>query len=214
MQHQDRLPKWEPVFLYRNTWMVCVVGTVFQNKKNSLAGNPPFSARLFFDNDGNQAHICGDSAVIHNERRFWVLFMNKAIDLEAQYDKIYRYCYFKLHSREAAEDITQETFLRFLQSESYQEKGKSLAYLYTIARNLCINNFRKALGEGGSRETHLADTEMEDRHRENHGEDKTEDVLLMKAGRLIYNGKWDGTHADLEKFYLQQFGEEKESEAL
>jgi len=32
-------------------------------------------------------------------------------DTEEQYDKIYRYCYFKLHSRELAEDVTQETFL-------------------------------------------------------------------------------------------------------
>ena len=154
--------------------------TQYSRIKNSLTGNCGFPVRLFFDNDRNQAHICGDSAVIHSERRFWVLFMNKAIDLEAQYDKIYRYCYFKLHSKEAAEDITQETFLRFWQSEGYQEKGKSLAYLYTIARNLCINEFRKALGEGGPRETHFADTKMEDRHRGNHGEDKTEDVLLSK----------------------------------
>ena len=36
--------------------------------------------------------------------------MDGNLDLEAQYDKIYRYCYFKLGSRETAEDITQETF--------------------------------------------------------------------------------------------------------
>lgn len=39
-----------------------------------------------------------------------------SMDLEEQYDKIYRYCYFKVHQRETAEDITQETFLRFLDS--------------------------------------------------------------------------------------------------
>lgn len=32
-------------------------------------------------------------------------------NIEKQYDKIYRYCYFKLHNRHTAEDITQETFL-------------------------------------------------------------------------------------------------------
>lgn len=66
-----------------------------------------------------------------------------SVDLEEQYDKIYRYCYYKLHQRETAEDITQETFLRFLESESYQNTGKELRYLYTIARNLCIDEFRK-----------------------------------------------------------------------
>lgn len=35
------------------------------------------------------------------------------MDIEEQYDKIYRYCYFKLHDMQLAQDITQETFLRF-----------------------------------------------------------------------------------------------------
>lgn len=69
------------------------------------------------------------------------------IDLEEQYDKIYRYCYYKLHHREKAEDITQETFLRFLENENYRDTGKGLQYLYTIARNLCINEFRKKPSE-------------------------------------------------------------------
>ena len=66
-----------------------------------------------------------------------------SMDLSEQYDKIYRYCYFKLNHRETAEDITQETFLRYFSSARYEEKGKSLQYLYTIARNLCIDEFRK-----------------------------------------------------------------------
>ena len=68
------------------------------------------------------------------------------MDLHDQYDKIYRYCYFKLHHRETAEDITQETFLRYFDSVRtirYEEKGMILQYLYTIARNLCINKFRE-----------------------------------------------------------------------
>lgn len=69
--------------------------------------------------------------------------MDKEIDLEEQYDKIYRYCYFKIHKREMAEDITQETFLRFLESDTYQNTGKALQYLYTVARNLCIDQYRK-----------------------------------------------------------------------
>lgn len=63
--------------------------------------------------------------------------------LEEQYDKIYRYCYFKVHHRELAEDLTQETFLRFLESTGYRNTGQSLRYLYTIARNLCIDEYRK-----------------------------------------------------------------------
>ncbi len=66
------------------------------------------------------------------------------IDIEEQYDKIYRYCYFRLKNRHTAEDITQETFLRFLESRGYKDVGRPLAYLYTIARNLCMDEFRKA----------------------------------------------------------------------
>ena len=66
-----------------------------------------------------------------------------AMNLCEQYDKIYRYCYFRLNHRETAEDITQETFLRYFDSVRYRERGKSLEYLYTIARNLCIDEFRK-----------------------------------------------------------------------
>ena len=61
------------------------------------------------------------------------------MDLEEQYDKIYRYCYFKIRQREIAEDITQETFLRFFERSDYISKGRSLQYLYTIARHLCID---------------------------------------------------------------------------
>lgn len=66
-----------------------------------------------------------------------------SIDLEEQYDKIYRYCYFKVHKREIAEDITQETFLRFLENREYHSAGQALRCLYTIAHNLCIDEYRK-----------------------------------------------------------------------
>lgn len=66
-----------------------------------------------------------------------------SIDIDEQYDKIYRYCYFRLKNQHMAEDITQETFLRFFESSSYKDTGRPLAYLYTIARNLCIEEFRR-----------------------------------------------------------------------
>ena len=65
------------------------------------------------------------------------------MDIEEQYDKIYRYCYFKIFDKQLAQDITQETFLRFYKQELHLDNGKYLAYLYTIARNLCIDEFRK-----------------------------------------------------------------------
>jgi len=66
-----------------------------------------------------------------------------ALDMEEQYDRIYRYCYFKLKNAYLAEDVTQETFLRFLECDNYKDAGRPLAFLYTVARNLCVDEFRK-----------------------------------------------------------------------
>lgn len=65
------------------------------------------------------------------------------MDLQDQYRKIFQYCSSRIASRETAEDITQETFLRFYEHPEYQQSGKELQYLYTIARNLCIDEYRK-----------------------------------------------------------------------
>ena len=59
--------------------------------------------------------------------------------IDGQYDKLYRYCYFKLHNIQAAEDITQEAFLRLIEISRYKEKKNPLAFLYTVARNLCTD---------------------------------------------------------------------------
>lgn len=63
------------------------------------------------------------------------------MDMEEQYDKIYRYCYFRLRSRQTAEDITQETFLRYLEKYQGSTAGQALKCLYTIARNLCVDEY-------------------------------------------------------------------------
>ncbi|NEZ46203.1 RNA polymerase sigma factor [Clostridium niameyense] len=56
------------------------------------------------------------------------------------YDAIYKYCYWKVRNIEKAQDITQEVFLRFIKNiDHYSDKGKPRAFLYTIAKNLCIN---------------------------------------------------------------------------
>ncbi|MBR6968893.1 MAG: sigma-70 family RNA polymerase sigma factor [Ruminococcus sp.] len=66
-----------------------------------------------------------------------------SFDIDEQYDKIYRYCYIRVHHKETAEDLTQETFLRYLQHPRYSSIDKTLQLLYTIAGNLCTDEFRK-----------------------------------------------------------------------
>ena len=74
------------------------------------------------------------------------------MNLSQQYDKIYRYCFFHTRCQELAEDLTQETFLRYYQHPQYQSTGKELQYLYVIARNLCIDTYRKPSAEPLSEE--------------------------------------------------------------
>ena len=66
-----------------------------------------------------------------------------AIDIEEQYEKIYRYCYYRLRNREQAEDVTQETFLRWFSSDTYRDKNQLLQYLYTVAGHLCADEHRR-----------------------------------------------------------------------
>lgn len=70
-----------------------------------------------------------------------------ALDLEAQYEKIFRYCWHRLGDRDLAEDLTQETFLRWFASDTYRSTGQTLQYLYRIARNLCISEYRRPHAE-------------------------------------------------------------------
>ena len=59
-------------------------------------------------------------------------------------EKIYRFVFLKVNSRETAEDLTSETFLRAWESfEKGQEIENIQAFLYRIARNLVTDYYRK-----------------------------------------------------------------------
>ncbi|MDE6149684.1 MAG: RNA polymerase sigma factor [Ruminococcus sp.] len=60
------------------------------------------------------------------------------------YKEILAYCGYRCSDKEYAEDITQETFVRFFAKLSdYNHRGKTKNYLYTIAGNLCKDYFKK-----------------------------------------------------------------------
>ncbi len=59
-------------------------------------------------------------------------------------EAVFRFCLMKVSRKEVAEDITQETFMRFWQSvRQDKDIGSDRAFLYTIARNLIIDWYRK-----------------------------------------------------------------------
>ena len=54
------------------------------------------------------------------------------------YPMILRYCHLHIQDTSYAEDLTQETFVRFFRTlNQYQHYGKAANYLYVIAGNLC-----------------------------------------------------------------------------
>lgn len=59
-------------------------------------------------------------------------------------DDIFRFCSLKVSGREVAQDLTQEVFMRFWQQlRDRAEIGNERALLYTMARNLIIDWYRK-----------------------------------------------------------------------
>lgn len=76
---------------------------------------------------------------------------------EKHADEIFRFCFMKVSNKEKAEDLTQETFMRFWQAVRTGETIRyDRAFLYTLARNLVIDWYRKkkessldTLQEGG-----------------------------------------------------------------
>lgn len=60
------------------------------------------------------------------------------------YKEILNYCNYHCSDTSTAEDLTQETFLRFFEKLSdYRYMGKTKNYLYTIAGNLCRDSYKK-----------------------------------------------------------------------
>ena len=62
--------------------------------------------------------------------------------VEEHYDDVLAYCRRHAPSCDEAPDVAQEAFLRFVRSGRSPVEGKPLAYLFTIARNLCIDASR------------------------------------------------------------------------
>lgn len=59
-------------------------------------------------------------------------------------DALFRFCLYRVSDREKALDLTQETFTRLWNSTSQNKKADNpRAFLYTVARNLIIDWYRK-----------------------------------------------------------------------
>ena len=70
---------------------------------------------------------------------------------------IYRFCYLKVSSRDLAEDLSSEVFLRFWKQLNSSSIDNDRAFLYGIARNVIADHYRKKHNPSVS----LEETELE-----------------------------------------------------
>jgi RNA polymerase sigma-70 factor (ECF subfamily) len=64
--------------------------------------------------------------------------------LERHRGPVYNFILRNVGAREVAEDLLQDTFLRVIKGmATYQRKAKFTTWMYTIARNLCIDHSRR-----------------------------------------------------------------------
>lgn len=86
-----------------------------------------------------------------------------AILVEKYYNEVFCFCRYHTGSEQAAYDCAQETFCRMMQFlNCYQERNKFKSYLITVARNTCMDYFRRNT-------FHLS---YEEEYQENAGEDR------------------------------------------
>lgn len=68
--------------------------------------------------------------------------LNEIVDI--YYDEIYRFLYRRMGNKAAAEDVTQDTFIKFIKNlPYYKEKNKLKSFLFTIAINTSNDYFRR-----------------------------------------------------------------------
>ncbi len=62
---------------------------------------------------------------------------------EAYFDRVYRFIFFRVADNEIAEDLASQVFLKAWENlHHYRPRGPFLAWLYAIARNTVIDNYR------------------------------------------------------------------------
>ncbi|WP_251862306.1 RNA polymerase sigma factor [Clostridium sp. Marseille-Q2269] len=64
--------------------------------------------------------------------------------IKKYYGKVYYYCYRHLNNKQAAQDLTQEVFMKVIKTiGGYKHYGKFENYLYVVAGNACKDFYKK-----------------------------------------------------------------------
>lgn len=66
---------------------------------------------------------------------------------EKYHHEIYQFIYYMTKNRETAEDLVQEVYIRIMKAyERFEGKSSEKTWMYSIARNVTIDHFRKQKG--------------------------------------------------------------------
>ena len=107
---------------------------------------------------------------------------NSAFDilLNRHKDRLYNYIYFVVRSKEVAEDIFQETFVkvvRVIDEGRYTDNGKFLSWVLRIAHNQVIDHFRS---QRHNICTNEHDAGFDILAIQPHAERSVEDIMVLK----------------------------------
>ena len=102
-----------------------------------------------------------------------------SFDINMQYDRLYRYCYYHTHNRILAQDIVQEAFTRYMERYGSPNEKNAVPYLYVIARNLCIDHYRRQ-GMQAEKNVQEKTYEQEQTIGLTESEDNTQNTLITK----------------------------------
>lgn len=115
--------------------------------------------------------------------------------VQRNYDDVLRYFVYRVRDRSAAEDLTQETFYRFLryspEQANFKTEQKCRAYLFAIASNVCRDYFSGRTDEDELDESLPAPNDEEKRDLANVIESalaKLPDVQREAAVLYYYSG--------------------------
>lgn len=108
--------------------------------------------------------------------------------LRKYFGRIYNFIYRYLGSRESAEDLTQEVFIRVYKSlPAYKPEAKFQTWLYVIARNLSLNELRNTQNKAFSLDNTMMteDGEVKAQFADPAAADPFEDLANKESVQLI-----------------------------
>lgn len=109
------------------------------------------------------------------EQQFTTLYNTEA-------DAIFRYCFIRTSKRDVAVDIMQDTFMRLWNSLGKEQEIKNMrAFLFTVARNLIIDWYRKKKADSLDA---LLEAEGGDAFLSSHANPETE-IEMESEGRYL-----------------------------